>query len=43
LNIDFDMVQSTITIRQAGFNDCIDTHESLINQLDRLRTAKLIP
>ncbi|MCF5732954.1 hypothetical protein [Pseudomonas syringae] len=26
LNIPYDMVQSTIKIRQAGFPDCIDSH-----------------
>lgn len=43
LNIPFDMVQSTIKIRQAGFGDCVDTHESFLRQLARLRSARLIP
>uniref|UniRef100_B0T985 PRISE-like Rossmann-fold domain-containing protein n=1 Tax=Caulobacter sp. (strain K31) TaxID=366602 RepID=B0T985_CAUSK len=43
LNLPFDMVQSTIKIRQAGFADCIDSHQSLTRQLSRLRAAKLLP
>jgi nucleoside-diphosphate-sugar epimerase len=43
LNIPYDMVQSTIKIRQAGFPDCIDSHESLKLQVHRLRAARIIP
>lgn len=43
LNIPYDMVQSGIKIRQAGFHDCIDSHESLKIQVGRLRAAKIIP
>ncbi|WP_010187828.1 SDR family oxidoreductase [Sphingomonas sp. PAMC 26605] len=43
LGIDYDLVQSTIKIRQAGFADCIDTHASFIRQFDTLRTLKLVP
>jgi nucleoside-diphosphate-sugar epimerase len=43
LSLDYDLVQSTIKIRQAGFGDCMDTHKSVIGQLQRLRDAKLIP
>jgi nucleoside-diphosphate-sugar epimerase len=43
LNVEFDMVQSTIKIRKAGFADCVDTHESLINQLGNLRKLRLVP
>ena len=42
-NIPFDMVQSTIKVRQAGFGDCIDTHQSFLRHLARLRSARLIP
>ena len=40
---DFDMVQSTIKIRQAGFHDCIDSHQSLLNHLNFLRNNRYIP
>lgn len=43
LNIPYDMIQSSIKIRQAGFHDCIDSHESLKNQVARLRAAKIVP
>jgi nucleoside-diphosphate-sugar epimerase len=43
LNINFDMLQSTIKIRQAGFHDCIDSHDSLKNQVARLRTSRIVP
>lgn len=43
LNLPFDMVQSTIKIRQAGFADCVDSHQSLRRQLGRLRAAKILP
>ncbi len=43
LNIGYDMVQSTIKIRKAGFHGCIDSHDSLRVHLERLRTAKLVP
>ena len=38
-----DVVLSTIKIRQAGFAECIDTHESFKLQLQRLRSMRLIP
>jgi hypothetical protein len=34
---------STIKIRQAGFADCIDTHQSFRRQLTRLRDMRIIP
>ncbi len=40
---DSDMVQSTIKIRQAGFGDCIDTHQSFVENIDMLRGLALIP
>lgn len=40
---DWDMVQSTIKIRQAGFTDCIDSHSSLLTHLEFLRTHRYIP
>jgi len=43
LGIGYDLVQSTIKIRRAGFNDCIDTHDSFRNQFDNLRALKLVP
>ncbi|OXM72470.1 MULTISPECIES: SDR family oxidoreductase [Amycolatopsis] len=38
-----DMVQSTIKIRRAGFTECIDTHDSFLDNLDRMRALRLIP
>jgi nucleoside-diphosphate-sugar epimerase len=43
LNWEQDVVLSTIKIRQAGFGEAIDTHESLRLQLGRLRAMKLVP
>jgi nucleoside-diphosphate-sugar epimerase len=43
MNVNFDLVQSTIKIRQAGFAECIDTHVSVIGHLQRMRAARLIP
>jgi nucleoside-diphosphate-sugar epimerase len=40
---DYDMVQSTIKIRQAGFGGCVDSHESLIGKLRRLRHDRYLP
>lgn len=37
LATDYDMVQSTIKIRQAGFTGCVDTHTSVVEHLNRLR------
>jgi hypothetical protein len=42
-NINYDMVQSTVKIRQASFHDAIDTHTSIISHLDGLRAGRLIP
>jgi hypothetical protein len=42
-NSGFDMVQSTIKIRQAGFADCVDSHESLVAHLIRLRERRFVP
>lgn len=39
----FDMVQSTIKIRQAGFAECIDTHQSVVQHLRRLQRERYIP
>jgi hypothetical protein len=36
-NFGDETIQSTIKIRQAGFADCIDTHQSFRRQLTRLR------
>ncbi|MGF6492164.1 nucleoside-diphosphate-sugar epimerase [Luteibacter sp. 621] len=43
VNVGFDLVQSTVKIRQAGFGECIDTHQSYLGHLQRLRDARLIP
>ncbi len=43
LGTGYDMVQSTIKIRRAGFAECIDSHESLLRNLDLLRRHRLIP
>jgi nucleoside-diphosphate-sugar epimerase len=43
LGLNYDLVQSTIKVRQAGFTECVDTHKGFIHQLQRLRDAKLIP
>ncbi|WP_394830688.1 SDR family oxidoreductase [Pendulispora rubella] len=43
LGTDYDMVQSTIKIRQAGFNGCEDSHASFLRHLGRLRREKYIP
>jgi nucleoside-diphosphate-sugar epimerase len=43
LSMGDDMVQSTIKIRRAGFTGCIDTHESVLDTLHRMRTLRLIP
>jgi nucleoside-diphosphate-sugar epimerase len=43
LNFREEVIQSTIKIRQAGFADCIDTHQSFRRQLSRLRDMRIIP
>ena len=43
LNFGEETILSTIKIRQAGFADCIDTHESFRRQLGRLCEMKIIP
>jgi hypothetical protein len=43
LNFREETILSTIKIRQAGFADCIDTHQSLRRQLTRLRDMRIIP
>lgn len=42
-DMDFDLVQSTIKIRKAGFSGCEDSHESLLRNLARLRRDCYIP
>jgi nucleoside-diphosphate-sugar epimerase len=39
----YDMVQSTIKIRQAGFADCIDSHHSITTKLRQLRHDRYLP
>ena len=43
LNFGEEVIQSTIKIRQAGFADCIDTHQSFRRQLSRLRDMRIVP
>ncbi|HTF64521.1 MAG TPA: SDR family oxidoreductase [Edaphobacter sp.] len=43
LNFGEETILSTIKIRQAGFADCIDTHESFRRQLTKLRELRIIP
>src|SRR3977135_1778131 len=42
LNFGEETIQSTIKIRQAGFADCIDTHQSFRRQLTRLRDLRIV-
>jgi hypothetical protein len=43
VNFREEAILSTIKIRQAGFADCIDTHQSLRRQLTRVRDLRIIP
>src|ERR1700722_20315682 len=43
LNFREETILSTIKIRQAGFADCIDTHQSFKRQLTKLRAMSIIP
>jgi len=43
LATEYDMVQSTIKIRQAGFDGCVDTHASVIRHLTQLRDHGYLP
>ena len=43
LNFAEETILSTIKIRQAGFADCVDTHESFRRQLSKLREMRIIP
>jgi nucleoside-diphosphate-sugar epimerase len=43
LNMGFDLMQSTIKIRQAGFHSCLDSHDAIVASLNSLRTYKIIP
>jgi nucleoside-diphosphate-sugar epimerase len=43
LATDYDMVQSTVKIRQAGFTGCLDTHTSVTRHLSRLREHGYLP
>lgn len=42
-NMGFDLVQSTIKIRQAGFPECRDSEKSLVTQLRALRETRIVP
>jgi hypothetical protein len=39
----FDNVSSTITLRQAGFGDCLDTGDRFLELFDRLAAGRVIP
>ncbi|HXM63238.1 MAG TPA: hypothetical protein VN950_20425, partial [Terriglobales bacterium] len=43
LNFREETILSTIKIRQAGFADYIDTHQSFRRQLTRLRDLRIVP
>jgi hypothetical protein len=43
LNFREEAILSTIKIRQAGFADCIDTHQSFGRQRTRLHDVCIIP
>ncbi|KAA0121927.1 SDR family oxidoreductase [Methylobacterium sp. P1-11] len=43
LNFSDDTTLSTIKIRHAGFGESLDTHDSFLRQLTRLREMRLIP
>ena len=43
LNFGEETIHSTIKIRQAGFADYIDTHQSFRRRLARLRELRIIP
>lgn len=39
----FDNISSTVKVRQAGFNACIDTEHMFRQQFEQLRHNKVIP
>jgi hypothetical protein len=43
LGVDHDLVSSTIKIRQAGFADCIDSEQSMLELLAEMRAERLLP
>jgi nucleoside-diphosphate-sugar epimerase len=43
LGVDHDLVSSTIKIRQAGFGDCIDSEQSILELLAEMRSQRLLP
>ena len=43
LNLNYDLVQSTIKIRQAGFHSCRDTHDAVLGALENLRKHRIVP
>jgi nucleoside-diphosphate-sugar epimerase len=40
---DFDNISSTIKVRQAGFNDCIDSETMFYQVFKQLREMKMLP
>jgi hypothetical protein len=42
-NCDWDIMSSTIKIRQAGFHDCIDSEAAVIEELQTLCNLRIIP
>lgn len=43
LNCDWDVISSTTKIRQAGFNDTVDSEEMMIRLIDDFKERKVIP
>jgi nucleoside-diphosphate-sugar epimerase len=43
LRTGWDVMASTIKIRQAGFSDCLDTEQMYINHLAKLQELKVLP
>ena len=43
LKTEWDVMASTIKIRQAGFSACVDTEQMYINRLQEMRHAGILP
>ena len=39
----FHSLLSTIKLRQAGFHDCMDSHDMIVNGLKRLQALRILP
>ncbi len=42
-NCDWDVISSTTRIRQAGFNECVDSEEMFLRLIAEFRARKVIP